>query len=259
MKILYLFFFFLILYLLGAAYLYFTQDEKVFNRKFAKKISPAVAKHIYFTTSDGVRLEGGYVENKKVAPLVLYFSGNSNNVLEFLDNIAPKIKDYNFIGFNYPGYAGSEGKPCEKCIEKYALEIFDKYHPDYLMGRSLGSAVASFVGANKKIKGILLITPIDSILNIAKSRYPFFPISILLKHKFEAYKNLMKIDAPVSLLLVKNDETVPKKSISTVINSIRNLRDVEVIEGVGHGNIYEYKGIEKIIEKLLKRVSNTTT
>ncbi|WP_457560359.1 alpha/beta hydrolase [Caminibacter sp.] len=239
------------IYVLISAYLYFTQKNKIFKRKWAKTIVPKIAKHIYFKTNDGILLEGGFVENKKNAPLVLYFSGNANNVLEFLDNIAPKIKEYNFVGFNYPGYAKSEGKPCEECILKYALEIFDKYKPDFLIGRSLGSAVTSYVAANSSIKGLLLITPIDSIVNIAKARYPFLPVSFLVKHKFETYKYLKKVNAPVSLLLVKKDEIVPKKSIENVIKSIKNLSKIVVIDGVGHGNIYEYNYIFKLTENLL--------
>ena len=240
-----------LIYLGIISYLYFTQDEKIFNKKFAKEYFPKRIEKITFKTSDGILLEGGFVKNKKNAPLVLYFSGNSNNVLEFLDNIAPKIKDYNFIGFNYPGYAGSKGEPCEECIYRYALEIFDKYKPDFVMGRSLGSAVASFIAANREVKGVVLITPIDSIVNIAKNRYPFIPVSLLIKHKFEAYKYLQKTKAPVSLLLVKIDKTVPKKSIENVIKNISNLKKIETIDGVGHGNVYEYKGIEEKLRFLL--------
>ncbi len=242
---------FICLYISAAAYLYFTQKSKIFNKKYAKIYLPKTAKHIWFVTDDGTKLEGGYVENKKNAPLVLYFSGNANNVLEFLDHIAPEIKEYNFVGFNYPGYANSQGEPCEKCIYKYALEIFDKYKPEYLIGRSLGSAVASYVAANRNIRGMLLITPIDSIVNIAKKKYPFFPVSFLLKYKFEAYKYLRRVLAPVSVLLVKNDETVPKVSIRNVLYSVVNLKDVETVGGVGHGNIYEKENISKLIEILL--------
>jgi hypothetical protein len=244
----------IVIYVIICAYLYFTQDNKIFNRKWAKIIEPKRAKHIYFETSDGIKLEGGFVENKKGAPLVLYFSGNANNVLEFLDDIAPEIKNYNFVGFNYPGYAASEGRPCEECILKYALEIFDRYKPDYLIGRSLGSAVASYTAANRKIDGMLLITPIDSIVNIAKARYPFLPVGLLVKYKFEAYKYLRVVKAPVSVLLVKKDNIVPKSSIQRVLHSIVNLKEVQVIDGVGHGNIYEYPHIDRIISNLLDSI-----
>ena len=193
-------------------YLYVTQEDKIFNRKWAKPYEPVNAKKIYFITNDGIKLEGAITVNKKNAPLVLYFSGNANNVIEFLDKVAVKIKNYNFIGFNYPGYANSEGKPCEKCILNYALEVYDKYKPDIIIGRSLGSAVATYVAKNRKIKKLVLLTPFDSIVNIAKAKYPFLPVDKLVKYKFEEYKWIRDVNVQVNILLVKNDDIIPTSS-----------------------------------------------
>jgi hypothetical protein len=233
-------------------YLYATQESKIFNRKWAKEYTPKTAKKIYFKTSDGIKLEGAFTKNGDNLPLVLYFSGNANNVIEFLDKIAPQIKNYNFVGFNYPGYAGSEGKPCEKCILKYALEIYDRYKPDVLIGRSLGTSVASYVASKRGIKKLVLITPFDSIVNIAKNKYPFLPVEKLVKYKFEEYKWIRNVKAPVNVLLVKNDDVIPEKNIENLLKNIPDLNKKIVIHGVKHGNIYEYKDIVKIIQELLE-------
>ena len=241
-----------LVYFIGMAYLYFTQENKIFQRHYSKDYTPIHAQKTYFTTTDGLKLEGAYLENKKDAPLVLYFSGNANNVIEFIDKIGPKIKDYNFIGINYPGYANSEGRPCEECILKYALEIYDKYKPDILIGRSLGSAVATYVASKREVKKLVLITPFDSIENVAKAKYPFYPISLLLKHKFPEYKWIKKVKAPVALLLLKNDDIIPQKSIENLLHNIPNKDKIIEIEGVKHGFIYDYPGIDKVINELLK-------
>ena len=233
-------------------YLYATQESKIFNRKWAKEYTPKTAKKIYFKTSDGIKLEGAFTKNGDNLPLVLYFSGNANNVIEFLDKIAPQIKNYNFVGFNYPGYAGSEGKPCEKCILKYALEIYDRYKPDVLIGRSLGTSVASYIAGKRDIKKLVLITPFDSIVNIAKNKYPFLPVQKLVKYKFEEYKWIRNVKAPVNVLLVKNDDVIPEKNIENLLKNIPDLNKKIVIYGVKHGNIYEYKDIVKIIQELLE-------
>lgn len=227
------------------------QDKKVFNRIWAKPYEPKIAKKIYFTTSDGIKLEGAITKNGENLPLVLYFSGNANNAIEFLDKIAPHIKNFNFIGFNYPGYAGSEGKPCEKCIEKYALEIYDKYKPDIIIGRSLGTAVASYVASKRKVKGIILITPFDSIENIAKKKYPIFPIKLLLKHKFNEAQFLSKTNTPVIIIALKNDDIIPNTSLKNLLKHINNLKQIIYIDGVKHGVIYEYPGIINILKNAL--------
>ena len=255
--ILFFIIFLLFVYVLGAIYLYLIQDKKVFQRHYAKEYSPKTAKKIFFTTSEGIKLEGAYLENKKDAPLVLYFSGNANNVIEFIDKIAPALKNYNFIGFNYPGYAGSEGKPCEECILKYALEIYDKYKPDIVMGRSLGSAVASYVASKRDVKGVVLVTPFDSIENIAKSKYPIFPISILLKHKFKEYEFISKTASPVVVAALKNDDIIPQKSLQNLLNHIKNLKKVIYFDNIRHGFIYEHPQIVEILNKALKEVSGS--
>jgi pimeloyl-ACP methyl ester carboxylesterase len=246
-----LFLFFLFIYILSCIYLYLIQDRKVFNKKWAKPIESKIAKKIYFTTSDGIKLEGAFTKNGDNLPLVLYFSGNANNVIEFLDKIAPKIKNFNFIGFNYPGYAGSEGKPCEECIEKYALEIYDKYKPDIIIGRSLGTAVASYVASKRKVKGIILITPFDSIENIAKKKYPIFPISLLLKYKFKEAEYISKTKATVVIIALKHDDIIPEKSLNNLIKHIKNLKKIIYIDGVKHGYIYEYPKIIEILKNAL--------
>jgi pimeloyl-ACP methyl ester carboxylesterase len=233
-------------------YLYVTQEDKIFNRKWAKPYEPVNAKKIYFTTNDGIKLEGAITINKKNAPLVLYFSGNANNVIEFLDKVAVKIKNYNFIGFNYPGYANSQGKPCEQCILSYAIEIYDKYKPDIIIGRSLGSAVATYVAKNRKIKKLVLLTPFDSIVNIAKAKYPFLPVDKLVKYKFEEYKWIKDVDVQVNILLVKNDDIIPNSSTKRLLKNIKHLNKIIEIDNIKHGFIYEYNSIDKIIEMLLK-------
>jgi len=243
--------FIIVMYFGAVIYLYITQDSKIFNRKWAKSYKPKIAKKITFKTSDGVFLEGAKTINGENLPLVLYFSGNANNVIEFLDNIAPKIKEYNFIGFNYPGYAGSKGKPCEQCILKYALEIYDNYKPDIIIGRSLGSAVAAYVATNRKSKKLVLITPFDSIVNVAKSKYPLLPVNKLVKYKFNEYLWVKNIDIPINVLLIDNDDVIPQKSVSNLLKNIKNLNKKIIIKGAKHGYIYEYKGIEKILEELL--------
>jgi pimeloyl-ACP methyl ester carboxylesterase len=253
-KLIFIFFLlFFFLYLAACIYLYLIQDKKIFNKKWAKPYVPKIAKKIYYKTSDGLKLEGAMTKNGENLPLVLYFSGNANNAIEFLDKIAPKIKNFNFLGFNYPGYAGSVGKPCEKCIEKYALEIFDKYKPDILIGRSLGSAVASYVAGKKKVKKVLLITPFSSIGCIAKMEYPFFPVSFLLKYKFNEAKFISNANMPVSIIALKNDDKIPQKCLNILIKKIKNLKNIYYLDKVKHGNIYNYPNIENIIYKALSQ------
>jgi len=90
------------------------------------------------------------------------------------------------------------------------------------MGRSLGSAIATYVASKRDIKKLVLITPFDSIVNIAKYKYPFLPVEKLVKYKFEKYKWIKNVRTPIKLLLVKNDDVIPEKCIENLLKNIDN-------------------------------------
>ena len=240
------------LYLAAVGYLYFKQDKLIFKREFAKPYTPAAGRVelIEFNTSDGLKLEGGFVNHGR-KPLVLYFGGNAANILHFLEDTAYKIDEFNFIAFNYPGYGKSEGKPSQRAIFKYALEIAKKYKPKIIIGRSLGTAVASYVASKTEVDKLLLITPFDSIEHIAKIEYPYFPVSLLLKHKFKELEYLKKTKAKkIYALFVNSDEVIPKESIENLKKHIKFDKS-QSIEAT-HDGIYQYPNIDRVIAKLLK-------
>jgi len=239
------------IYLSAIAYLYFAQEHLIFKKEFARAYTPINAKTVTFKTSDGIKLEGGYVEHGKDLPLVLYFGGNASNVLMFLDDTANRMKNYNFIAFNYPGYGDSEGKPSEKSILKYALQIAKQHKPDIVIGRSLGTAVASYVASKVPVKTLLLITPFDSIENVAQNKYPIFPVKMLVKHKFKEVEFLKESKAgKINAIFVETDEVIPKESIINLQNQIEFNKTKTI--NAGHNRIYQYPTIHKVIENLLE-------
>lgn len=68
---------------------------------------------------------------------------------------------------NYRGYGLSESWPSEKTMFSDALELFDKLsvRPNIeasntiIIGRSIGTGVATYVSSKRKTKATILITP----------------------------------------------------------------------------------------------------
>jgi len=78
-----------------------------------------------------------------------------------------------------------------------------------LYGESLGTGVAVEIAQNKNYAGIILESPFTSMVNVGKKHYPFFPVRFLLKDKFESYKKITNILAPVLIMHGKVDKIVP--------------------------------------------------
>lgn len=173
---------------------------------------------------------------------ILYFGGNAENVVfnsrEFKDN----FKDYTIYMLNYRGYAGSTGEISEKNEYSDAQKLYDliknKHKEVNIIGRSIGSGIATYIASNNHINKLILITPYDSIENIVKDKYPIFPISIILTEKFESIKRINNISSPILILIAETDNVIKHSSTYNLINSYKgNNLEHFIIKDTNHNNI----------------------
>ena len=72
---------------------------------------------VYFTTSDGVKLNAWLISAGDDAPMVLWFHGNAGNIADRLENAKLLFeRGLSLFMVDYRGYGGSEGEPSEKGI-----------------------------------------------------------------------------------------------------------------------------------------------
>ncbi len=222
-------------------FLYFLQENLIFaNTHIPKKKSFMLINQntteLFFMTKDNTKLNGIYLENGKNLPTTIYFGGNAEDSTNFIE-IATKIKNYNFLIFNYRGYALSEGISSKKTILNDALEIYDKYLDEnsVAIGRSLGSSVATYLASKREIKKLLIITPFDSLKSIADDMF-YIPISFLLKHNFDTVKYIKNLKTPTFMLVALEDKIVPKKYSDNLKKNIDNLVIYREIDAT-HNNL----------------------
>jgi len=200
------------LYGASLLYLYFTQEGSIFNAK-AAKFEPFTCKDcadITLNTKDKALLWGKSRLNKSTK-LLIYFGGNADDATTILKYLDPNLQ-MQIVAFNYRGYGKSSGKPTQKSLFSDALTIYDTYalgKEVVVMGRSLGTGVATYLASKRLVNHLILITPYDSIREIARAKYPYFPISWLIKHPFDSTKYTPKIQSKISVVEVLNDKVVP--------------------------------------------------
>ena len=151
-------------------------------------------------------------------PLIVYYGGNAEDVsLNFGD--LDRYPAESFLFMNYRGYGQSQGRPSEKALLADALFILDhlleseSIDPAHvvLMGRSLGSGVAVHVAGHRRVGAVILVTPFDSLVNVAKAHYPIFPVGWLLRHRFDSATLAPGIAAPALFLTASHDQIVPPR------------------------------------------------
>jgi pimeloyl-ACP methyl ester carboxylesterase len=175
---------------------------------------------------------------------VIYFGGNAEDVRRSLPTLAVAFPDRSLYAMNYRGYGGSTGKPSESALIADALVLFDRVHADHskiiVIGRSLGSGVAIQIASERPVERLILITPYDSLLNVASRQFGFFPLRWLMLDKFESWRYAPKVTAPTEVIAAQNDEVIPAASTAALYKRFpKSLATLTVVPGVWHNTISE--------------------
>ena len=178
----------------------------------------AAIEEVSLVTADKVTLRGWLVKaasTQTPAPMLIYFGGNAEEV-SWLASTAGLYAGWSLLLVNYRGYGGSEGKPGEAELFADALQIYDYAASRAqggrvaLMGRSLGSGVAVYLAAQRPVAGVILVSPYDSIESVARGIYPYLPIGLMLKHRFDSMSRAPGIKAPLLCLVASADRVIPR-------------------------------------------------
>ena len=173
---------------------------------------------------------------------IVYFGGNAEPVVFNEVPFAENFPEHTVYLVNYRGYGGSSGKPTEAGLFSDALALYDHIQDQHesisVFGRSLGSGIATYLGSKRSIKHLALITPYDSIVNVAQQRFPIFPVRLLIHDEYDSIKRVSTISAKVLIIMAKQDLVIPN---SHSINLAAAFPDQQVtvitIEKANHNNV----------------------
>ena len=187
------------------------------NNYYGDKLTVEVKK-VKISTQDNIKLLAWYHKKDiKKYKTILYLHGNAGS----LENRVHKINhfndmDINFLLLAWRGFSGNEGKPTEEGLYIDARSAVSwlinegvKEENIIIYGESLGTGVAAEIAQNKKFAGVILESPFTSMIAAAKSKYPIFPIKLLLKDKYESDKKIKNIKSPILIMHGEVDKIVP--------------------------------------------------
>ena len=210
-----------LIYLIITLILYNSQRSLLYhpteNNYSGDKLTVSIDK-IKIKNEDNIELLAWYhekdIENYKT---VLFLHGNAGS----LENRIHKINhfndmDVNFLIISWRGFSGNKGQPTEEGLYKDAKSGVDwlknkgiRKENIIIYGESLGTGVATEIAQNNNFAGVILESPFTSMVAAGKSKYPIFPIKLLLKDKFESDKKIQNIKSPILIMHGEDDKIVP--------------------------------------------------
>ena len=187
---------------------------------------------------------------------ILYFGGNAESMAQSSDYIAGQFPRFTIYLMDYRGFGSSTGVPTEKNIYFDALTLYDKIKPKHtsisIGGRSLGTGVATYVAAHRPVSKLALITPYDSIVNVAQGRYPLYPVAWLLYDKYVSLSRINKIKAKTFIVLAQNDKVIPFERTKELIDAFNPEQlKVETILNRGHMDISSDVSYYKLMQEFI--------
>jgi uncharacterized protein len=173
---------------------------------------------------------------------LIYFGGNGEDVSQNLPDFSQAFADHALYLLHYRGYGGSAGEPTEEALQRDALALFDWVHARHpctaVVGRSLGSGVAIRLATQRPVSHLVLVTPYNSIEELAMSQFPFAPIKWMLQDKFESWKYAPDVTAPTLLIAAADDQVIPRSSTEALYSRFtEGLAALEIVPAVGHNSL----------------------
>ena len=173
---------------------------------------------VKIVTDDNIDLLAWY-HNKDINKFktILFLHGNAGS----LENRIHKINHFedmkiNFLLLSWRGFSGNKGKPTEKGLYQDARSAVKWLVKQgvieeniIIYGESLGTGITTEIAQNKNFAGIILESPFTSMVAAGKSKYPIFPIRLLLKDRYESDKKIKNIKSPVLIMHGEQDNIVP--------------------------------------------------
>ncbi|MFO1035594.1 MAG: hypothetical protein U1E45_02005 [Geminicoccaceae bacterium] len=244
--------------------LYAFQDSLLFPRSLVhppRHQPPAGARPLSIDVGNGQSIQGLLVPARTPSRgLLIGFAGNAWNATDFTVFLAERLGDVDIVAFHYRGYPPSQGAPGEDAFAADAAAIYDLatslVRPTrvFVAGFSIGSGVAARLATVRRVDGLVLVTPFDSIEAVAAERYPLIPVRLLLKHPFRSIDYLRGLPVPTAVIMAEADEVVPVDRSDGLVAALARPVLVETVPAVTHSSLYDGPEIAVALRRALDAV-----
>jgi fermentation-respiration switch protein FrsA (DUF1100 family) len=236
-------------YAAACAYMYFNQRSFQYevDGKFLDLGETALTNTqvVEIPTSENQRIRGWYAPPSQPGkPVIVYFRGNAGSFAREHERYEAFVADgYGFLAFDYRGFPASAGELNETNVLKDGIAAFawaqNKGFPLVIWGRSLGSGPATYVASQRKASALLLETPFDSAVSVARDRYGFLPVDWIMLDQYRVDQWIADVSEPVFVAHGTADTTIGFPHGQRVYELAPNKAGFWEVPGAGHSDLWD--------------------
>lgn len=188
---------------------------------------------------------------------LIYFGGNAEDVSANLAEFDSAFPDRAVYLVNYRGYGGSSGQPSEAALTADAQAIYDwltlRHDHIAVIGRSLGSGVATALAASRAVERLALVTPFDSMAKVAADHFFWMPVRWLLRDRYDSLARIGKVRAPLLIVVAERDEVVLRARSDALISAIpAAVRQMVLVAGATHNDISDFPDYRRSLKEFMR-------
>jgi len=198
----------------------------------------------WITTEDGVTVHAWYLPNPAARHTVLDFHGNAGNLGDRVELYARWHRlGLAVFAIEYRGYGRSQGTPSEQRLYRDAHAAWTDLTgtlavpPERVVvaGRSLGSGPAVQLATEVRPAALVLENPMTNTPDMARVVYPFLPVSLLVRSRFDNVRKIRDVTCPVMVIHAEQDEIIPPSMGRRVFDAARDPKQWALLPG-GHND-----------------------
>ena len=252
------------LYAVVVGYLYFGQRSLMYHPEGPAGPPAAAdlpqAEEIQVKTRDGLSLLSWYVAPQQGQPVILYFHGNAGTIADR----AYKARIFAAQGFGvllaeYRAYGGNAGTPSERGLYEDARANLSwlagkgvQAKDVVIYGESLGTGVGvqlAYEAAREgaPVRAVVLEAPFTSMPDAAGYHYPWAPVGLLTKDRFETKQKIAEIGAPLLVIHGERDATVPQDHGRRLFDLAKDPKQAAWLPSAGHADLFDHGAGEAAI------------
>ena len=105
-------------------------------------------------------------------------------------------------------------------------------------GWSLGGAVAVDLAARKPVAGLIIFSTFTSGVDMGRRLMPFFPVSLLLRHRFDSLHKIAQVQCPILIGHGRRDRIVPFEMGQRLAAAAKGRATTLWVDGADHNDFY---------------------
>lgn len=213
-----------------------------------------------FEDSEKININGTRAYYKRNSNrLIVFYHGNGGSACmrSYLKDEFEKL-GFSFIFVEYAGYSDDTRKASKVLIMKDVENIKEftekqNFSKIIVAGESLGTALAIYHSTISNVDNLLLISPFNSLADIAGANYRIYPITLMFTENYDSNMWIRTTKAKnIEIIHGTQDKVVSIEQSKKLFNEIKisNKKFVE-IEGAHHNDIYNFSKTTNEIDKFL--------